>query len=434
VPHQAESETGARPKVLIVDDDQEFADSVADILNPEGYAPIVADRAETALIALQRFSPTVAMLDLRLGRSSGVDLLSELKTKQPDLICIIMTAHADTQTAVRAMRNGAYDYIDKSCEPGELLAVLARCFEKQRLQDENRSAYEALRVAKEAAEAASHAKSEFLANISHELRTPLNAIIGFSELMLRETFGPIVNEKYGSYLKDIHGSGIYLLKLINEILDLSKAEAGKLELSEQAVDVASIIESVCRLMGPRAESAGLTLRAAIADEMPALFCDALKLKQILLNLLSNALKFTAADGLIEIAAGIAPGERLMISIKDTGIGMSRKDIPRVLQPFVQVENALSRSHTGTGLGLPLAAAMMQLHSGELHIDSELGKGTVATIIFPSGRLVGVPEAPFFGGDPAMAPTNEAPTAPETYAEPPADAPGALAKRIGQAGR
>ena len=295
------------------------------------------------------------MLDIRLGRSSGVDLLTHLRAQRPDLICVMMTAHADTQTAIAAMRQGAYDYFDKSSEPAELLAVLDRCFEKSRLQVENRAAYDALRVAKEAAEKANRAKSEFLANISHELRTPLNAIIGFSEVMMQGILGPVANESYLGYLKDIHDSGIDLLNIINDILDLSKAEAGKLELSEQTVDVAAVLDAVCRLMAAKIDGAGLTVVTHLAPKLSLLFCDRLKLKQILLNLLSNAVKFTPAGGRIEITAASDAERGFAIAIRDTGIGIATEDIPRVLQPFEQVESSLSRSHNGTGLGLPLTA-------------------------------------------------------------------------------
>jgi signal transduction histidine kinase len=376
-----------RHKVLIVDDDQEFAESLVDILSPAGYEAIIADRPEAAAAALQRFSPAVAMLDIRLGRASGVDLLSHLRTQRPDLICVMMTAHADTQTAIAAMRQGAYDYFDKSSEPVELLAVLDRCFEKARLQEENRAAYDALRVAKEAAEKANRAKSEFLANVSHELRTPLNAIIGFSEVMMQGILGPVVNESYQGYLKDIHDSGIDLLNIINDILDLSKAEAGKLELSEQTVDATSVLDAVCRLMNGKIDSAGLTIGTDFAPNLSLLFCDRLKLKQVLLNLLSNAVKFTPPGGRIAITAVSDTATGFAITIRDTGIGIAKEDITRVLLPFEQVENSLSRSHDGTGLGLPLTAAMMHLHGGAIEIDSEIDRGTVVTIRFPPERLV-----------------------------------------------
>ena len=377
----------ARQKILIVDDDQEFAESIADILAPAGYDAVIADRAETAAAALQRLALPVAMLDIRLGRSSGVDLLSHLRAQRPDLICVMMTAHADTQTAIAAMRQGAYDYFDKSSEPAELLAVLHRCFETCRLQEENRRAYDALRIAKEAAEKANRAKSEFLANISHELRTPLNAIIGFSEVMMQGILGPVANESYLGYLKDIHDSGIDLLNIINDILDLSKAEAGKLELSEQMVDAAAVLDAVCRLMSAKIDSANLTVVIDIAPNLSLLFCDRLKLKQVLLNLLSNAVKFTPPGGRISIRAVSDTESGFAITIRDTGIGIAKDDITRVLLPFEQVESSLSRTHNGTGLGLPLTAAMMELHGGAIEIDSEIDQGTAVTLRFPPERLV-----------------------------------------------
>ncbi len=377
----------ARQKVLIVDDDAEFAESIVDLLTPAGYEPLVVGQADAATQALARFAPAVAMLDVRLGRASGVDLLARFRAERPELICILMTAHVDTQSAIAALRQGAYDYFDKSSDPAELLAVLGRCFEKARLQEENRAAYEALRIAKEAAEKANRAKSEFLANISHELRTPLNAIIGFSEVMMQGILGPVTNENYRGYLKDIHGSGIDLLNIINDILDLSKAEAGKLELSEQSVDVAAVIDAVARLMATKIDVAGLTLETSMAPDLSLLFCDRLKLKQVLLNLLSNAVKFTPHGGRISISASSDPAKGYVVVIRDTGIGIAEDDIARVLMPFEQVESSLSRSHNGTGLGLPLTAAMMELHGGSLALTSELGQGTTATIRFPAERVI-----------------------------------------------
>jgi signal transduction histidine kinase len=376
-------------QLLIVDDDQEFAESITDILIPEGYAPIIADRPETAAIALRTHAPAVALIDVRLRGMSGVELLSRLKAEQPNLVVVMMTAHADTQTAINALRKGAYDYCDKNCDPDELIAALDRAFERQRLEAENRAAYETLRAAKDAAEAASRAKTEFLANVSHELRTPLNAIIGFSELMLNGARGPIGNADYRGYLKDIFDAGTDLLRLINEILDLSKAEAGKLELLEDTVDVENVIRTVTRLVGPKADGAGLALSADLPEPSPLLFCDRLKLKQILLNLLSNAVKFTEPGGKIAISMGIDPERGLFIAVQDSGIGIAAADIPRVLQPFVQVDSALSRTHNGTGLGLPLAAAMIELHGGKLVIESESGRGTRVSAYFPAARIVNI---------------------------------------------
>jgi signal transduction histidine kinase len=222
--------------------------------------------------------------------------------------------------------------------------------------------------------------------MSHELRTPLNAIIGFSELMVQGVLGPIENENYLSYIKDIHFSGRHLLDIINDILDYSKAEAGKLELLETEVDLRQTVATLLRLTGPKARDAGLVLRHRLPPELPRLWCDERKLKQMLLNLLSNAVKFTPSGGRIDVRIDYTP-IRLAISVRDTGIGIAKSDQARIVQPFVQLENSTSRIHEGTGLGLTLVKAMVELHGGNLSFESELGRGTTARLTFPADRII-----------------------------------------------
>jgi signal transduction histidine kinase len=384
---------GNAPGILIVDDDQDFAESLLDLLVAQGYEARIAGRPEAAIEAVASSDIAVVMLDIRLGVTSGVDLMSRLKAERPDLICVLMTAHIDTQTAIKALRQGAYDYCDKSCEPSEIYAVLERCFERRQLQEERRAAHLALRRAKEEAEAArnlaeaaSQAKSEFLATMSHELRTPLNAVIGFSQIMMAETLGPIGSPQYRDYAKDIHDSGVHLLEIINDILDLSKAEAGKLDLDEDWVDTRDAVAAACRLIAPRADRAQVSVVQRVPPDLPLLWADERKLKQILINLVSNSVKFTPAGGRVEVSAMIEPAHGLSILVQDTGIGIPAADLKRVLEPFVQVENSLTRSYQGSGLGLPLAAKMTELHGGRLSIASQLGRGTSVRLAFPAERL------------------------------------------------
>ena len=374
-------------RLLIVDDDQEFAESITDILAPAGYGPIVADRPETAVIAVKRYAPAVALIDVRLRGISGVELLARLKAEQPDLVVVMMTAHADTQTTINALRKGAYDYCDKNCDPDELMAALDRAFERHRLEAENRTAYETLRAAKEAAEAASRAKTDFLANVSHELRTPLNAIIGFSELMVNGARRPIGNPDYQGYLKDIFDAGTDLLRLINEILDLSKAEAGKLELIEDTVEIESVVRTVTRLVGPRVDAAGLALETRCPDVPPLLFCDRLKVKQILLNLLSNAIKFTPQGGEIWLKVGWTASGGQYMSVKDSGAGIPEEEIPIVLASFGQGSNSIKSAEQGAGLGLPIAKSLIDMHGGTFTLKSKLRIGTEVIVTFPPERVM-----------------------------------------------
>ena len=257
---------------------------------------------------------------------------------------------------------------------------------------ERKRAEEAMREAKEQAELANRTKSEFLATMSHELRTPLNAILGFSELMGNATLGPLGNPKYQEYAKDINDSGQHLLGLIQDILDLSKIEAGKLELDEEDIDVTRAIRSCMVLVKERAKNGGVKLLTDIPDGLPALHADQRKLKQILVNLLSNAVKFTPAGGEVTLKAWWREDSGYVLQVIDTGIGIALADIPTVLSPFGQVDSRLARKYEGAGLGLPLTKSFVEMHGGSLDLQSEEGAGTTVTVRFPKERIVHLPEA------------------------------------------
>jgi len=244
-----------------------------------------------------------------------------------------------------------------------------------------------LRAAKEEAELASRSKSEFLANVSHELRTPLNAIIGFSEIIMAQLFGPVEPPQYREYAGDIHASGRHLLSLINDILDLSKIEAGKFEMLEARVDIADAVDTSLRLIRERAKNGKVELVNDLPDTLPELVADRRAVKQILINLLSNAVKFTEAGGTVTVGAVLRPDGTLEISVEDTGIGMDNADIALAMTPFGQAESALNRRFEGTGLGLPLAERLIALHGGTLDLHSERGVGTRVSVRFPAVRVL-----------------------------------------------
>jgi len=251
---------------------------------------------------------------------------------------------------------------------------------------ERKAAEEKLKLAIEEAQQANKAKSEFLANMSHELRTPLNAIIGFSDMLTGEYAGPI-NDRQRGYLKDVGSSGAHLLGLINDILDLSKIEAGKAELLEVPVDIFEIVEDSIHLLSERSEKNGLIVSFRPGPHEAKYFADSRMIKQVMLNLLSNAVKFTPKGGKVDIVLDISAEDELSIEVRDTGIGIAKENIPKAMSAFGQVEGVLDRKFEGTGLGLPLVISLVELHGGTVGLQSEPGEGTIVTFTLPAIRRV-----------------------------------------------
>lgn len=242
-------------------------------------------------------------------------------------------------------------------------------------------ALEELARAKSELESANASRSRFLSIISHELRTPMNAIIGFSEILEQELLGPLGNQKYKEYAADICASGQHLLSLINDLLDMSKVEAGKWRLKRTLVDIEVLIRSCCRLMAEQAAAVGVFIEVFVADGLGDAYIDERAIRQVLLNLLSNALKFTDQEGLVRVSAW-SDDQNLIIVVTDNGVGIQASDLSRVFQPFEQGENNLARTHEGTGLGLSLCKSLVELHNGAIRLDSNEGKGTTVTFQLP----------------------------------------------------
>jgi len=264
---------------------------------------------------------------------------------------------------------------------GGILVTYSDVTERRRVEAD-------LRRARDEAELASRSKTEFLANMSHELRTPLNAVIGFSDILSGELFGQLGDRRYRDYARDIRESGLHLLKLINDVLDVAKIEHGEVAIDDEIIDVRAAMESCVRVVRERAAAASVTVAVDPHADLPPLRADSRRLKQILLNLLSNAVKFTQAGGRVTIEAAADDERGYRISVSDTGIGIAPEDMATALRPFGQIDSSLARQYQGTGLGLPLSKAMAELHGGGLELASTPGQGTTATVWLPAERICG----------------------------------------------
>lgn len=288
---------------------------------------------------------------------------------------------------------------------GHILGTLATFYDKQMAPSEVETNYidgaahlagiavdrrtqeRQLRDASESAEMANRAKSRFLATMSHELRTPLNAIIGFSEVMQQEMFGELGNDRYRGYTKDILISGRHLLSMIDDILDISKIEAGRYDLEERDIEMDEVIRWSAELIRPKLAEGDLELKLDMPEDLPLVYADKRALRQVLLNLLSNAVKFTEAGGSITVTASVHDQDGLTVSVTDTGIGIPKDKVRETLEPFVQVESSMTGKHHGTGLGLSITKHLVEMHNGTFGLESQEGVGTTVSFTFPPHRLI-----------------------------------------------
>ena len=377
-------------RILLVEDDEDDYLITRDLLFEIAAVQYDIRWEKTygdGLAALGQNAHDLALIDYRLGSESGIELIREAVRLGCPAPTILLTGAGDRDIDMAAMQAGAADFLDKTTLTGPLLDrsvryAMAQSVDRRSLIEKSVS----LATAKEQAELANRAKSEFLANMSHELRTPLNAIIGFSEIMKDELSGPMNNPYYKEYVRDIYASANHLLEVINDILDVSKVEAGKIELQESVVELDNAIQSAIRLVIERAGEADVTIEFSPSPDLPRLYADARRVKQMLLNLLSNAVKFTPAGGRVTIEVKSA-GDGVTISVADTGIGIAADKMALVFTPFAQVDGSLKRKYEGTGLGLSLTKGLIEIHGGSIVLESAPEQGTTVSLWFPSERII-----------------------------------------------
>ena len=403
----AEPELEERPILLAIDDDPDNRAFLTKAVAKQGFEVVTAPNATQARRQLDSRRPALIFLDVQMPEESGLALLPQMLRDYPESVVVMMTAYGSEQVAAEALRGGADDYIAKPIDLQRLRALLERNLEKQRLRAERQSLvarlkdsnrylmrqHAALRRADEEIlqinrqlEQSNRYKSEFLANMSHELRTPLNAVLGFSEILLDATMNLTSGERT-EFLRNIHSSGQHLLGLINDILDLAKIEAGKMELHAEEMPVAEALQEVTSILEPMARQQGLQLIMAGLADVGVIMADRSKFKQVLYNLLSNAVKFTPPPGQITITVKDSP-EHLTVSVHDTGIGMKEEDLPKLFREFEQIDGSYTRRYQGTGLGLALCRRFVEMHGGRIWAESHFGKGSTFTFTIPRDARLG----------------------------------------------
>jgi len=399
-----------RPVVLVIDDDPDNRAFLVKAISRQNLDVVTASSMAQARRLLDGRSPALVFLDVQMPGESGLVLLPQIQRDFPEAVTVMMTAFGSEQVAAEALRGGADDYIGKPIELPRLRELLERNLDKQRsrgermallrrLKESNRylvRQHAALRRADQEImqvnrqlEQSNRFKSEFLANMSHELRTPLNAILGFSEILLDDTMELSAGERV-EFLRNIRSSGQHLLSLINDILDLAKIEAGKMDLHPEEMSVLDAIHEVTSILEPMARQQGLRLLGSGLVPVGTIRADKSKFKQILYNLLSNAIKFTPSPGTVTL--GVREDEdQVTVSVADTGIGIKQDDLPKLFREFQQLDGSYTRRYEGTGLGLALCRRFVEMHGGRIWVQSQPGQGSTFTFTLP--RQAKIPAQP-----------------------------------------
>jgi signal transduction histidine kinase len=388
-------------RILIVDDKPDNVEMLDMMLAAEGYVNVEATTDPTAVKDMHAKSDfDLILLDIRMPVMDGFQVMEQLQESIVDdyLPILVLTAEQDTKTRLRALKSGAKDFLTKPFDREETIHRIRNLLEVRGLYNERKRQAEILETkvqertrelseAKEKAEAADRAKGEILANMSHELRTPLNAVIGFSEMVKDEIFGPLGSDTYKEYATAINDAGKHLLRLVGDILDVSALETGKVQLTEEAVDVNLEILSCIKMVLGRAQDSDVDMNAELPDTLPGLHADRIRLKQIVINLLDNAVKFNNPGGHVTASARLDEEGRVVIAVTDDGIGIAAEDIDLVMSKFGQAESAFTRERGGAGLGLNLVQSYAGLHGAVVDLDSTPDQGTTVTVTFPADRTM-----------------------------------------------
>jgi signal transduction histidine kinase len=390
--------------ILIVDDQEANVSLLEQMLRGAGYVSVSSTMDPHEVCELYRKNRySLILLDLQMPVMDGFQVMEGLKAVETDGYLPVLVQTSQPNHKLRALKAGAKDFVSKPFDLGEVLMRVYNMIEVRLLHREAEMRTEQAEMRSEHSESANLAKSQFLANMSHELRTPLNAIIGFSELLTDKTFGDLNNRQL-KYTNNILNSGRHLLQLINDILDLTKVETGRVVLVRNPFSVAKALSEVQTIVKTLANKKNISLESQVPSDLPPLYAEEAKFKQIMYNLLSNAIKFTPNGGKVFVAAAIQnatsadsslAGESLRVSVTDTGIGIKTKDQARVFNEFEQVDSSYGREQQGTGLGLALTKRLVEMHGGHLSLESEgiEGKGSAFTFLIPILKAEPAPAQP-----------------------------------------